>query len=242
MPASCTEPWLVAFRRFAPSFYHGYQSPKKREAAFRELAREQNPVIVVGTRSAVFLPMPGLGMVVMDEEHDESFKQEDRLAYHAKEVAWFRMDRGKGLLLLGSATPDVKTFHAASQGAIAVSTLKNRVGESRLPEVELVDISGLSNANQLLSPKVKAAMHDAVVAGEQVIVMLNRRGYAPLMYCLDCAQTVRCPECEVGMTYHKGRERLVCHYCGLTYSYPLLCRKCGGSNFIPMGEGTEQLE
>ncbi|WP_347231961.1 primosomal protein N' [Pseudodesulfovibrio sp. S3] len=223
-------------------FYHGYQSPKKREAAFRELAREQNPVIVVGTRSAVFLPMPGLGMVVMDEEHDESFKQEDRLAYHAKEVAWFRMDRGKGLLLLGSATPDVKTFHAASQGAIAVSTLKNRVGESRLPEVELVDISGLSNANQLLSPKVKAAMHDAVDAGEQVIVMLNRRGYAPLMYCLDCAQTVRCPECEVGMTYHKGRERLVCHYCGLTYSYPLLCRNCGGSNFIPMGEGTEQLE
>jgi primosomal protein N' (replication factor Y) len=223
-------------------FYHGYQSPKKREASFRELAESKDPVLVVGTRSAVFLPLPDLGMVVMDEEHDESFKQEDRLAYHAKEVAWFRTGRSKGLLLLGSATPDVKTFQAASAGRIRVSTLKERVGEARLPDVELVDIAELGNSRQLLSDRVREAVRETVKAGEQVIVMLNRRGYAPLMYCLDCGETVRCPDCEVGMTYHKGRERLVCHYCGRTYAYPLTCRKCGGVNFIPMGEGTEQLE
>lgn len=223
-------------------FYHGYQSPKKREASFRELAESGDPVLVVGTRSAVFLPLPNLGMVVMDEEHDESFKQEDRLAYHAKEVAWFRTGRSKGLLLLGSATPDVKTFQAASAGRIRVSTLKERVGDARLPDVELVNIAELGSSKQLLSDKVREAVRETVKAGEQVIVMLNRRGYAPLMYCLDCAETVRCPDCEVGMTYHKGRERLVCHYCGRTYSYPLTCGKCGGVNFIPMGEGTEQLE
>ncbi|WP_272700108.1 replication restart helicase PriA [Desulfovibrio sp. Fe33] len=230
------------FPQYRTIFYHGYQSPGKREASFRELAGSADPVIVVGTRSAVFLPLPDLGMVVMDEEHDESFKQEDRLAYHAKEVAWFRTGRSKGLLLLGSATPDVKTFHAASQGLIRVSTLKERVGESRLPEVELVNITDLGSSKQLLSNRVREAVRETVAAGEQVIVMLNRRGYAPLMYCLDCGETVRCPDCEVGMTYHKGRERLVCHYCGRTYSYPLTCRKCGGANFIPMGEGTEQLE
>ncbi|TDT89797.1 replication restart DNA helicase PriA [Pseudodesulfovibrio indicus] len=230
------------FPQFRTLFYHGYQSPKKREGTFRELAGGDGPVLVVGTRSAVFLPLPDLGLVVMDEEHDESFKQEDRLAYHAKEVAWFRAARAKGLLLLGSATPDVKTFHAAAQGLIRVSTLRERVGDSQLPEVELVDISALEPKHKSLSPKVREALLETVKAGEQVIVMLNRRGYAPIMYCLDCTETVRCPDCEVGMTYHKGRERLVCHYCGRSYAWPLTCRKCGGSNFVPMGEGTEQLE
>ena len=223
-------------------FYHGYQSPKRRELAFRGLAREEKPVIVVGTRSSLFLPVPNLGMVVLDEEHDESYKQEERLAYHAKEVAWFRTNRAGGLLLLGSATPDVKTSHAASQGTIAISMLRERVGKSVLPEVELVDISGMKNPDKPFAPQTAGALNAAIKAGEQVIVMLNRRGYAPIMYCLDCTETVRCPECEVGMTYHKGRERVVCHYCGLSYPYPLLCKKCGGSNFIPMGQGTEKLE
>lgn len=222
-------------------FYHGYQSPKKREMAFRDVAGEQAPVVVVGTRSSLFLPVAKLGLVVLDEEHDESYKQEERLAYHAKEVAWFRTDRADGMLLLGSATPDVKTFHAAGKGLIAKSVLKERVGDSVLPGVELVDITD-QQGGKPLSPKTEEAVANAVKAGEQVIVMLNRRGYSPVMYCTDCTETVKCPECEVGMTYHKGRERVVCHYCGLSYAYPLLCQKCGGSNLIPMGEGTERLE
>lgn len=223
-------------------FYHGYQSPKKRELTFAELADDARPVIVVGTRSTLFLPVQDLGLVIMDEEHDESFKQEDRLAYHAKEVAWYRVERTGGLLVLGSATPDVKTFQAARSGAIPVSTLTRRVGESVLPEVELVDIASLTDSAQSFSPRAMEALTETVESGSQAIVMLNRRGYAPLMYCLDCGETVRCPECEVGMTYHKGRERVICHYCGLSHSYPMLCAKCGGSNYIPMGEGTERLE
>ncbi|NDV19364.1 primosomal protein N' [Pseudodesulfovibrio sp. JC047] len=223
-------------------FYHGYQSPKKRERTFKSVSREQGPVLVVGTRSSLFLPISNLGLIVLDEEHDESYKQEERLAYHAKEVAWFRAGLSKALLLLGSATPDVKTFHAARQGVIPVSTLKERVGNSVLPGVELVDITDMKGGGKLLAPETVDAIRETVEAGNQVIVMLNRRGYAPLMYCVDCAETVRCPECEVGMTYHKNRQRVVCHYCGLTYSYPLTCKKCGGTSFIPMGEGTERLE
>jgi len=223
-------------------FYHGYQSPKKRELTFTGVANDDKPVIIVGTRSALFLPVPDLGMVIMDEEHDESFKQEDRLAYHAKEVAWYRVDKTGGLLVLGSATPDVKTFQAAQSGVIPISTLKERVGDAKLPGIELVDIANLTDSTQPFSPQTVEALKETVKAGNQAIVMLNRRGYAPLMYCLDCGETVRCPECEVGMTYHKGRERVICHYCGLSHSYPMLCAKCGGSNFIPMGEGTERLE
>ncbi|MEF2231779.1 MAG: primosomal protein N' [Pseudodesulfovibrio sp.] len=220
--------------------YHGYQSPGKRETAFARMARETGPVIVVGTRSSLFLPVVRPGMIVLDEEHDESFKQEERLSYHAKEVAWFLAERARALLVLGSATPDVKTFQAARSGAIPMSTLAERVGGSELPGVSLVDISGLTG-DAFFAPATLAAITETVRAGEQVIVMLNRRGYAPVMYCLDCGEAVRCPECEVGMTYHKGRERVVCHYCGLTYPYPMLCAKCGGGNFIPMGEGTERL-
>nr|WP_287410509.1 primosomal protein N' [Pseudodesulfovibrio sp.] len=223
-------------------FYHGYQSPKKRERTFKGLSCEAGPVIVVGTRSSLFLPVPTLGMIVLDEEHDESYKQEERLAYHAKEVAWFRAGLSKALLLLGSATPDVKTFQAAKQGIIAMSALKERVGDSELPSVELVDITDMKGGSKLLAPATEEAIRETVEVGGQVIVMLNRRGYAPLMYCLDCTETVRCPECEVGMTYHKDRQRVVCHYCGLTYSYPLTCKKCGGTSFVPMGEGTERLE
>ncbi|WP_419788326.1 replication restart helicase PriA [Pseudodesulfovibrio sp.] len=220
--------------------YHGYQSPGKREATFSRVAREKGPMIVVGTRSSLFLPVQRPGMIVLDEEHDESFKQEERLSYHAKEVAWFLAEKSKALLVLGSATPDVKTFQAARSGAIPISVLKERVGNSELPTVRLVDISGLTGDN-FFAQETLDAVAEAVKAGEQVIVMLNRRGYAPVMYCLDCGEAVRCPECEVGMTYHKGRERVVCHYCGLTYPYPLLCSKCGGGNFVPMGEGTERL-
>ncbi len=222
--------------------YHGYQSPTKRGMTFAGLARETQPVIVVGTRSSLFLPVPDLGMIVLDEEHDESFKQEERLAYHAKEVAWFRAERNNALLVLGSATPDVKTFFAARSGTIPVSTLRERVGKSVLPEVALVNIGQLTGSDNFFAPETLEAITGTVKAGQQVIVMLNRRGYAPLMYCLDCGETVRCPDCEVGMTYHKGRERVICHYCGLSYAYPMLCAKCGGGNFIPMGEGTERLE
>ncbi len=228
-------------------FHHGYQSPARREATFRALAARREPCLVVGTRSALFLPVPRLGCVVLDEEHDASFKQDEGLSYQAKEVAWFRMAQARGLLLLGSATPDVKTFYAAENGQLPLLRLPHRVGGRSLPPVELVDISALPPAasslegSGLLAPTSEAALRETLHRGEQAVVLLNRRGYAPLMYCLDCNATLRCPQCEIGLTYHKGREKLVCHYCGYTRPFPSPCPQCRGMNFLPLGEGTERL-
>ena len=237
--ATCALPDVPLF------FYHGYQSPARREATFRQLAQHTAPCVVVGTRSALFLPVPHLTCIVLDEEHDGSFKQDESLAYQAKEVAWFRIAQTKGLLVLGSATPDLKTFYAAENGHLPKLTLPRRVGGRDLPPVELVDISSLSPASTsmdgLLAPQTEDALRETVARGEQAVVLLNRRGYAPLMYCLDCNRTLRCPHCEIGLTYHKGLEKLVCHYCGYSRPFPSPCPECGGMNFLPMGEGTERL-
>ena len=223
-------------------FYNGYQSPAEREKTFRTLAERKEPCIIVGTRSALFLPSPPLGVIVLDEEHDTSFKQDEGLVYQAKEVAFFRIGQSKGLLVLGSATPDVKTFYAVGQKAVSMSVMKERAGEGRLPDVTLLNIKNLKRADGILAAECKSLIKATVERGEQVVILLNRRGYSPLMYCLDCGQVARCPHCEIGLTYHKDRERLVCHYCGHSVAYPVVCSKCKGLHYLPMGEGTEKLE
>ncbi len=227
----------------APLFFvHGYQSPEYRERVFRELARRREPCLVVGTRSALFMPTPRLGAVVLDEEHDSSFKQDEGLAYQAKEVAWYRASKAGALLVLGSATPDVKTFYAASRGDIPVDRLPDRVGGGTLPEIRLVDIRTADMGESILAPDTLRAIRETVARGEQAVILLNRRGYAPHMYCLDCGTVARCPDCDIGLTYHKGREKLICHYCGHSVSFPVLCPKCRGMHYLPMGQGTERLE
>lgn len=223
-------------------FFHGYQSPSMRERTFRELAARRSPCIVAGTRSALFLPLPELGLIILDEEHDSSFKQDEGLPYQAKELAWFRIAQTRGLLVLGSATPDLKTFYAASEGKIPVSTLPSRVGGGALPSVRLVDLSTANMGESILVPDSLAALRETVERGEQAVILLNRRGYAPLMYCLDCGKVVHCPHCDIGLTYHKGRERLVCHYCGYSVPFPTPCPACNGMHFHPMGQGTERIE
>ncbi|GFK95119.1 Primosomal protein N' [Fundidesulfovibrio magnetotacticus] len=243
-----------AFFGHEPLFSHGYQTPARRERVFREAAQARGPHLVVGTRSALFLPLRGLGLVILDEEHDQSFKQDERMAYQAKEVAFFRARQEGALLLLGSATPDVKTFHAAREGATPLVAMTRRAGGGRLPSVELVDLNPSDRAVQLasrldgergvglLAEQSAALLRETLDAGDQAMILLNRRGYAPLVFCLDCHQAARCPGCEVSLTYHKGRSRLVCHYCGQSFGFPRPCASCGGCNFLPMGEGTELLE
>jgi primosomal protein N' (replication factor Y) len=243
--ALASQLWRQARKAFPEAeayFSHGYQSPSRREETFSRVAGARGPVLVVGTRSALFLPLRNLGLVVLDEEHDESYKQEERLPYHAKELAFTRVRSSGGLLVLGSATPDVKTFNAAERGQLPRVTLARRVGCRPMPEVRLVDITGVKNADEPFAPESLAAIRTTLEAGEQVIVMLNRRGYAPVMYCMSCEEVPKCPDCQVGLTYHKQRERLVCHYCGFSHPYPIPCAKCGGVQFVPMGDGTERLE
>ena len=223
---------------------HGYQTPGRREAVFRALAGQKGPCLVVGTRSALFLPLPRLGCIILDEEHDGSFKQDEGLPYQAKEVAWFRVGQRRGLLVLGSATPDIKTFYAAEQGRLPMLRLPQRVGGRPLPPVELVDIGALSCRPEdggLLAARSEEALREVIRRGEQAVVLLNRRGYAPLMFCQDCKATLKCPHCQIGLAYHKGRERLVCHYCGFSLPFPSPCPTCKGTSFLPLGEGTEKL-
>ena len=229
----------------APAYlYHGYQTANLRDHTFRSVAARDAACLVVGTRSALFLPIANLGAVIMDEEHDTSFKQDEGLPYQAKEVAWYRASQEKALLVLGSATPDVKTYHAAQKGGVPLHELPHRVGGGTLPAVRLVSLAkGLgATENGVLAPESLDALEACVKRGDQAVILLNRRGYAPLMYCLSCAQVLQCPQCSISLTYHKGRERVVCHYCGYSHAYPMPCPSCNGLHFLPMGEGTEKLE
>lgn len=243
-----------AFPGCPPLLYHGYQSPAVRETAFRRCGGEKAPLLVVGTRSALFLPLRDIGLIVLDEEHDGAFKQEDRLPYQAKEVAFYRAGKAGALLVLGSATPDVKTFHAAREGHVPMVRLEKRIGGGGMPVIELVDMRGAPKLTTgsgeretgdrvgVLTDRAAAALATTVAQGDQAMILLNRRGYAPLLYCLDCETPVRCPQCELSLTYHKDRERLVCHYCGHSRPHPSPCPGCGGTRFLPMGVGAEMLE
>jgi len=227
--------------------YHGYQTPAYRERIFRQLASSRTPLILIGTRSALFLPLPNLGCIILDEEHDGSYKQDEVFVYHAKELAWFRTRTVKGLLVLGSATPDIRTFHASKTGALPVLMLPKRASGGKLPPVELVQlgtkaaIGGDTEKSSLLAPECEDALAKTLAAGEQAVILLNRRGYAPLIYCVGCEQTIRCPHCQIGMAYHKGIGKLVCHYCGYAIPWPGSCPTCHGNSFVAMGEGTERM-
>lgn len=221
--------------------YHGSQTASEREQTFRTLALRDKPRLVIGTRSAVFLPEDDWGLIILDEEHDASFKQEERFPYQAREAAFYLTRRSRGLLLLGSATPDMKTFYAARKQDAPLIRLPNRVGGGRLPEVAIVPLSK-KKQDKPFHPDAAAELFACLERGEQAILLLNRRGYAPLVYCTSCSRVVKCGRCDVGMTFHKNRERLICHYCGRNRPFPLPCPECGGHQFVPLDEGTEQVE
>lgn len=221
--------------------YHGYLNPVERHRIFLQLARKNGPCLVVGTRSCLFLPIDP-AVVVLDEEHDASFKQDEGIVYQARELAFGRVSRSGGLLVMGSATPDVKVFHAARSGHVAMLQLQERVGTSRLPDIELVDLRIQPPEHGPFATAVRDAIVDAVAAGDQVIILHNRRGYAPVLYCETCDEPVKCPHCQVSLTLHKRRELLLCHYCGYHLPFPVTCPTCKGCQFLPLGSGTERLE
>ena len=222
--------------------FHGYQAPSYRENLWLEVSKEKASFII-GTRSALFLPVNNLGCIILDEEHDGSFKQDEGLVYHAKEIAWSRATNQQALLLLGSATPDVRTFYAAKH-SLPMLRLTQRISGRDLPPMELINTREplcMSDAVTLLAQKSLSALMETVRLGQQAVILINRRGYAPHLYCLDCGKTEHCPQCEIALTFHKARGRLVCHYCGYSKPYPSPCSNCGSASFLPMGEGTERL-
>ncbi len=224
-------------------FSHGYQSPMQRAKTYKELAEEERPCFIIGTRSALFHCLhtkQNIGLIALDEEHDASYKQDEKFFYHAKEVALFRAQKHKALMLIASATPDIKSFYAAKQGQIPYNSLLTRAKGTVLPEIELVEMP--KSSEELLTEQSLLALKNCLQKDEQAVILLNRRGYAPILYCLDCKEVQKCPHCSISLTYHKKRESLSCHYCNYTRPFPSPCAKCKSMHFLPLGDGTEKLE
>ncbi|WP_407353683.1 primosomal protein N' [Luteimonas sp. R10] len=205
-------------------------------AAWRGEAR-----VIVGTRSAVFTPLPDAGLIVVDEEHDGSYKQQDGIRYHARDFALVRAKALDVPVLLGSATPSLETLHNARTGRYAHLRLSRRAGEARPPPVRVLDLRKRA-LDSGLSRELLEAIETALDAGGQVLVFRNRRGYAPVLLCHDCGWSAQCRRCDAPMTVHGGGRRLQCHHCGHRQAAPPACPDCAGLGLQPQGVGTERLE
>ena len=199
--------------------------------------------VVVGTRSAVFAPCENLGLVILDEEQEHSYKSENSPRYHAREVAIWRGAKEKALVLLGSATPSVESMYRAKTGVYRLYELKQRFGGRKLPEVTIVDMrEELKKGNDLsFSETLRDTIIDTHDAGKQTILLLNRRGNARALVCVDCRKTPECPRCAVHLTYHSANNRLMCHYCGFSQPVQNRCHQCGGP-LKQIGTGTQKIQ
>ena len=201
--------------------------------------------IVVGTRSAIFAPVLDLALIVVDEEHDHSYKQEEMPRYHARDVAVMRAKMSKATVVLGSATPSLETYYNATQGKYRLLELPERIERRPLPAVEVLDMREefqRTRKDEALSRKLVAEIGERLSRGEQVMVLLNRRGYSAFVLCRECGESVQCKNCAIAMTYHKREQRLVCHYCGYMRPAPRTCPKCGSEFVQYLGTGSEKLE
>ncbi|HUI83997.1 MAG TPA: primosomal protein N', partial [Candidatus Binatia bacterium] len=201
--------------------------------------------IVVGTRSAVFAPVADLALIVVDEEHDHSYKQEEMPRYHARDVAVMRARMCNAAVVLGSATPSLETYHNAAEGKYRLLELPERIERRSLPQVEIVDMREefhRTKKDEPLSRRLVEEIGERLSRHEQVMVLLNRRGYSAFVLCRECGESVQCRNCAIAMTYHRREHRLVCHYCGCTRPAPRTCPKCGSEYVQYLGTGSEKLE
>jgi primosomal protein N' (replication factor Y) len=201
--------------------------------------------IVVGTRSAVYAPVPDLALIVVDEEHDHSYKQDETPRYHARDVAVMRAKMCNAVAVLGSATPSLETYYNATQGRYKLMELSERIEKRPLPEVEILDMRAefqRTKKEEVLSQKLVQEVGECLARGEQAMILLNRRGFSSFVLCRSCGETVQCRNCAIAMTYHKREHRLICHYCGFLRPAPKTCPKCGSEYVQYLGTGSEKLE
>lgn len=226
--------------------YHSRYSDDERVEIWQKQLSSEPYGVILGARSAVLLPFQRLGLVIVDEEHETSFKQQDPAPrYHARSTALMLARQYGAKTLLGSATPGIETYRLATTGRYALVTLTQRYRDLPLPRIEVVDVRDLRRRRimrGIVSPPLLAAMRSALAAGQQVILFQNRRGFTPVIECHTCGWTPRCQNCDVSLTYHKVIDRLVCHYCGYSYPVPGECPACEGKDLRGRGFGTEKIE
>lgn len=223
---------------------HSGLSLGERRDEWQRIARGEADV-VVGARSAIFCPLPNVGLIVVDEEHEGSYKQDQPAPrYHAREVAIARARATGATVLLGSATPSVETFWRAEKGEYGFLPLRERALSRPLPSVEVIDLREGFKKGQpaLFAPVLLEAISERLTKREQTILFLNRRGFSMFLLCRDCGYTTRCPDCEVSLTYHQRSARLVCHHCNYERPAPSMCPTCNGNRLRPFGIGTEKIE
>ncbi|MDW4254050.1 primosomal protein N' [Staphylococcus saprophyticus] len=206
--------------------------------------RDGKARVSVGARSSVFAPFKNLGMIIIDEEHESSYKQEDYPRYHARDIAQWRSEYHQCPLILGSATPSLESFARAEKGVYELLSLPNRVNQQALPEVEIVDMrEELNSGNRsMFSNQLRDAIQQRLDNQEQIVLFLNRRGYASFMLCRDCGHVPQCPNCDISLTYHKSTDQLKCHYCGHQEVPPNQCPNCESEHIRQMGTGTQRVE
>ena len=226
--------------------YHSKYSDAERVEIWKKQLSDKPYDVILGARSAVFLPFRRLGLVIVDEEHETSFKQQDPSPrYHARSTAIVLAGMYGARTLLGTATPSMESYHNAKTGKYGLVTLSTRYKDIQLPKIQLVDIKDLQHRkmmNGLFSPQLLAAVREALQTGKQAILFQNRRGFAPMIECKVCGWTPKCANCDVSLTLHKNTNLLTCHYCGYTYPVPSVCPNCGSTELRGRGYGTEKIE
>ncbi len=226
--------------------YHSKYSDAERVEIWQKQLSKNPYDVILGARSAVFLPFQRLGLVIVDEEHETSYKQQDPAPrYHACSAAIMLAARQKASVVLGTATPSMESYHNTQTGKYGLVELKERYQGLELPEIQVVDIADLQHRkmmNGAFSPLLLARMREALEQGEQVILFQNRRGFSPVVECHQCGWVPTCQHCDVSLTLHRQLGQLTCHYCGATYSIPTECPCCGGTDLRTRGYGTEKIE
>ena len=226
--------------------YHSKFPDAERVEIWQKQLSDEPYEVILGVRSSIFLPFKNLKLVIVDEEHENTYKQQDPAPrYHARSSAIMLASMYGAKVLLGTATPSVETYFNATNGKYGLVELKERYQDIRLPHIEQVDIKELTRQKRMkgpFSPMLVKEVHDALERKEQVILFQNRRGFAPMIECHTCGWVPKCKNCDVSLTYHKGLNQLTCHYCGCTYQVPRSCPACGGVELQHKGFGTERIE
>ena len=223
---------------------HSQLTPAQRHQEWLSI-KNQKKSIAIGARSAIFAPFQNLGVIIVDEEHDASFKQEERFRYNAKDLALVRGQLENAVVVLGSATPSLETYYNSQIGKVTYLALKERIDGKPLPKVEIIDLTENVNVfgdTHLFSEPLRQGLAENLQTKQQSMLLLNRRGYSPFLLCQECGHVEKCPHCSVSLTVYLSSKNLICHYCSYALRYPESCKSCHGKKLSPLGVGTEKVE